>query len=135
MRIRNRGSAKTQALHIAQPQPRPAMGELGRMLQRWTAELQQVFALQVALGAFAGDRCHLLGTVLWESGTATWLDDTRMRGLEAARYDTNPLAVQELRARDADCLRRHGIGSSLVRTSPVGPTSPGSAAPVLPGRF
>ncbi len=53
-----------QPLDVADPDPGPPMRELGEVLQGWRGEPQQMLALQVAVGALAGDGRDLLRLVL-----------------------------------------------------------------------
>src|SRR6516225_10717246 len=67
-----------QPLDVAQPQPRAPVGELGEVLERRSAKLEQVLALQVALGALARNRSELLGTVFGQIRVCARGEQARM---------------------------------------------------------
>ena len=62
---------------------RAAMGELGEVLQGRPAELEQMLALQVALGALARDRGHALRAVLGQGRAAR--PESNSRGCTASK--------------------------------------------------
>ena len=53
-----------QPLDVADPGARAAVDELGEVVERGLAELEQLLALEVALAALARDRGHGAGAVL-----------------------------------------------------------------------
>jgi len=88
-------------MHIAHPQSRATVGELGEILERGSADLEQMLALQVALGTLAGDRRHELGAVLGQRRARAGFELPWMDGLEAAGEDPHPRAIQVQRPGDA----------------------------------
>ena len=110
-----------ESVDIAEPDPGPAMRELGQILQGRTAQGQQVLALEIALGPFAGDGGHVLGAMLRQGGFRAPYPLALVRGLEAASDNPDALAIEEQRPRNADRLRRHRVRVGVVQDLGGGP--------------
>jgi hypothetical protein len=95
-----------QTLDIAQPQPWATIGKLGEVVQRRSAELEQMLTLQVALGPLTRHCGDLLRAVLGRVGVFAGGEQAGMDGFKAPGHDAYPLAVQVQGAGDADRLRR-----------------------------
>src|SRR5206468_618547 len=81
------GEQAMEAIDVAQPDLRPSMRELRDVRERVRPKLQQVLALQIALGPFAGYRRDVLRAMLGENRALARLEFPLVRHLEAARDD------------------------------------------------
>jgi hypothetical protein len=71
-----------QLMHVAHPQARAPVRELGEVLQGGPPQSEQMLALEVALGAPTGDGGDELRAVLGEHGMRARFQLPRMLGLE-----------------------------------------------------
>lgn len=81
------GQQRVQPVDIANPNPRAPMGQLGEVFQGRPDQGKQVLALQVAFGALAGHRGHVLGPMLGERRLRAPLPLAFVHGFEAASDD------------------------------------------------
>ena len=108
------GQQFVQALDIPYPQPWAPISEFGEVVQRRSAQFEQMLALQVALGTLTRHRRHLLSAVFGQVGALAGGEQPPVDGFKAPGHDANPLPIQVQGAGDADRLRRHRIAVTLV---------------------
>jgi hypothetical protein len=109
-----RGEQRVKAIDVAQPDLRPPMRELRQIRERLGSQLQQMLALQIALGPFAGHRGDVLGAMLRQDRALAGLEFPLMRDLEAARHDPHAVAIEIQGAGDADGVRQHRVRMRVV---------------------
>src|SRR5438105_13093078 len=91
------------------------MDELGEVVERSAAELNEMLALEVSLSALAGDGGYALRAVLRKRGDRLGVEESVVDGVVAARNDADLVAQEIQGACEADGIGRHRVGPCLVQ--------------------
>jgi hypothetical protein len=104
-----------KSLDVAKPQSWSAMHELGQVRVGRLADRNEMFALQVALRALAGDGCDALRAVIGQRRARAGLGESVVHRQVASRDDADAIPEEVERAGDADRFGRHRVEAGFVR--------------------
>ena len=91
------GEQRVQAIDIANPDARAAMGELGQIVQGRGPQRQEMLPLQIPFRALAGHGGDVLRAMLRQRRLGVRLEEALMDGLEAAGDDAHAIPIEKQR--------------------------------------